>query len=80
MSLLSLMAIAVAGLTLAGLAFDLPDRWFCALLALAALLGSADAAVRGLRLWTVLLLIGGALFAGASVHAVYAVDRERRQP
>lgn len=76
---LSLTAIAAAALAFVGLAFNLPDRWFSALLALACLLGSADAAWHGRTLWTLLLLVLGALFAGASVHAAYSTGREQRR-
>lgn len=79
MSPLNLTAMAAATLAIVGLAFDLPDRWFCALLSLACLLGSADAAWHGRTLFTLLLLLLGALFAGASVHAAYSTGRERRR-
>jgi hypothetical protein len=79
-STLSFIAVATALIAVLGLFAGMPDRWFCALLALASLLGSAESAYRGRALWTVLYLIAGAMFAGASVHAAYTAGRERRQP
>jgi len=78
MSTLSLAAIAITLIAVASLALNLSDHWFCALLALASLLGSMDAAVSGRRLWLILLLILAAGLSGASVHAAYATARERR--
>ncbi|MFI1767480.1 hypothetical protein ACH41H_36275 [Streptomyces sp. NPDC020800] len=78
MSTLSLIAFGTALAAVIGLAFDLPDRWFCALLALASLLGGADAVLRGLPLWAFAFLITGAMFAGAAAHAVYTAGRRQR--
>jgi hypothetical protein len=79
MHILSLIAIAVALAAVIGLCAGLPDRWFCALLALACLLGGADAVRRDLTLWAFSFLVSGAMFAGASVHAVYTAGRARRR-
>ncbi|EST24508.1 hypothetical protein [Streptomyces roseochromogenus] len=79
MSTLSILAIAVGVLAVIGLGFGLPDRWFCALLALACLIGGADAAYRELTLWAFAFFASGAMFAGASVHAIYTARRERRR-
>lgn len=79
MSTLSLVAIGIALLAVVGLCFNLPDCWFCALLALASLIGGADAAHRELTLWAFAFLVSGAMFAGASVHAIYTASRERRR-
>ncbi|MFF9310141.1 hypothetical protein ACF1BS_04440 [Streptomyces sp. NPDC014748] len=78
MSALSLAAMAIALLAVAGLAVHLADHWFCALLALASLLGAIDAAFSGRLLWVILLLILGAGLSGASLHAAYATGREQR--
>ncbi|MGV4984553.1 hypothetical protein ACVB8X_14120 [Streptomyces sp. NRAIS4] len=78
MSTLSLIAICVAVAAVIGLCLGLPDRWFCALLALACLLGGADAVYRDLTVWALVFLMSGAMFAGASVHAVCTASRARR--
>lgn len=78
MSLLSFIAIGVGLLAMAALAFGLPDRWFCALLALACMLGAADAAYSELTAWAVVFLASGVLLCGASAHAVLTDSRERR--
>lgn len=79
MSTLALVALGVALAAVAGLGFGLPDRWFCALLSLACLLGGADAAYRETQPWPVILLLSGALFAGASAHDVIRGHRAGRQ-
>lgn len=79
MSLLSLIAIGVTVLSVVGLAFGLPDRWFCALLALACMLGAADAAYSELTAWAIGGLAGGLLLCGASAHAALTASRERSQ-
>ncbi|MGW0993489.1 hypothetical protein [Streptomyces sp. NPDC002520] len=79
MSTLTVIAIAVALAAVVGLCLGLPDCWFCALLALACLLGGADAVYRGLTLWAFAFLLSGAMLAGASVHAVYTASRSRRR-
>jgi hypothetical protein len=61
------LAIALAAL-LALLCFHLPDRWFCALLALACLMSSADCAYRGQTGWMVTFLITGFVLIGAAAH------------
>lgn len=80
MSTLSLIALGVALAAVVGLAFDLPDHWFCALLSLASLLGGTDAVYRSLTVWAFVFLLSGAMFAGASVHSIYTAARQRRQP
>ncbi|MCX3059593.1 hypothetical protein [Streptomyces beihaiensis] len=79
MSTLILIAIGIALVAIIGLAFGLSDRWFAALLALACLLSGIDAVYRGLTGWAAGFLLSGAMFAGASVHAVYTASRARRQ-
>lgn len=78
MSTITLIAMAVALAAVLGLAFRLPDRWFFTLLALACLLGSADAIYHQLKLWSLLLLLAGALCAGAAAHAVVTASRQER--
>lgn len=77
--LLISIAIGIAAAAIVGLCFNLADSWFCALLALACLLGGADTAYRELQPWAAVLLLTGALLAGAAVHAVVRDTRERRQ-
>ncbi|MFJ4735233.1 hypothetical protein ACIP6V_23665 [Streptomyces sp. NPDC088770] len=77
MSTPTLIAIGLALAAVIGLCFHMPDRWFFTLLALACLLGSADAAYRDRKLDTVLLLIGGAVCTGAAAHAAHTASRER---
>lgn len=79
MTTLNLIAIGIALAAVAGLCAGLPDSWFCALLALSCLIGGADAAYRDLQPWPVVLLLAGALFTGAAVHAVIRDSHERRQ-
>lgn len=79
MSPLSWTAVAVALTAVLGLGLGLPDRWFCALLAFACLLGSADAAYRELGVWAVTFLFTGLMLTGAAAHAAYTAGRDRRQ-
>jgi hypothetical protein len=79
MSLLTWAALAVGILAMLGLAIGLADSWFFALLAMACLLGSADAAYRELRLWAIAFLALGAVFTTASGRAIYITSRERRR-
>lgn len=78
MSTLALIAMAVALLAVLGLALNLPDHWFCGLLALATVLGAADAAYREQRAWALALLALAVLFSGAGLHAALRPGRERR--
>lgn len=77
MSLLSCVAITIVLSAVAGLFLNMPDHWFCGLLALGSLLGSADAAYRELTLWAVLFLAAGVLLTGGAAHAVVADSRSR---
>ncbi|MFJ6730048.1 hypothetical protein ACIQPQ_34630 [Streptomyces sp. NPDC091281] len=77
MSILMMAAIAIATAALAGLAFGLPNSWFCGLLSLACMLGGADTAYRDLPRFAMAFLLCGAMLAGASIHAVFAASRER---
>jgi hypothetical protein len=79
MSTLMMAAFAIGTAALIGLAVGLPDSWFCGLLALACVLGGADAAYREVSNYAFGLLVCAALFAGASLHAVIAAARERRR-
>jgi hypothetical protein len=78
MSLLVIAAFAVSLGAVAGLAFNMPDNWFCGLLALAATLGAADAAYREQRGWALGLLALAVLLSGAGLHAALRPSRERR--
>jgi hypothetical protein len=69
MSLLTIIAIAVALAAVLGAVFGLPDSWFCGLLTLACMLGGTDAAYRERTIWAVAFLLSGALFAGVGLHA-----------
>ncbi|WP_416976666.1 hypothetical protein [Streptomyces sp. T028] len=77
MSTLAWIATAVAMLAVLGLGFNLPDHWFCGLLALAAVLGAADAAYREQRGWALGLLALAVLFSGGGLHAALRPGRER---
>ncbi|MFF0597854.1 hypothetical protein [Streptomyces antibioticus] len=78
--------IAIAAFTVGAAAFltavffGLPDSWFCGLLALAAVLGSADTAYRDLTGWTVGLLALAVALSGAALHAALRPRRERGRP
>ncbi|MFJ6841404.1 hypothetical protein ACIQRE_01905 [Streptomyces griseoluteus] len=72
---LGLVALAVvAGAAHAG------DSWVCALLSAACLLNGLGSAYQERTLPAFASLLGGAAFAGASVHSLYATARQRRQP
>lgn len=79
MSLLAIAAFTVAIGAVIGLAFTLPDRWFCGLLSLACMLGSADATYHEVTPWAIALLTMGVAFAGAAVHGAVTTGRDRRQ-
>ncbi|MFE6362931.1 hypothetical protein ACFVP3_23395 [Streptomyces sp. NPDC057806] len=67
---LSLIALAIGLVTvIAGLAFDMPDRWFFGLLALTCMVAGANAAYSELRAWAVTFLATGILLALAAVRA-----------
>ncbi|MFJ2719420.1 hypothetical protein [Streptomyces sp. NPDC087437] len=74
----TLIATGIGLAAVIGLCFHLPDHWFFTLLALACLLGSADASYRDLKLHAVLLLIAGAVCTGAAAHAAHTASRSPR--
>ncbi|SHI65979.1 hypothetical protein [Streptomyces sp. 3214.6] len=79
MSTLMMAAFAVGTPALIGLAFGLPDAWFCGLLALACVLGGADAAYREQTNYALGLLICAAMFSGGALHALIAAGRDQRR-
>jgi hypothetical protein len=78
MSLLVIAAFTIGLSAVAGLALNMPDHWFCSLLALAATLGAADAAYREQRGWALALLALAVLLSGAGLHAALRPSRGRR--
>ncbi|MFF8406959.1 hypothetical protein ACF06P_35700 [Streptomyces sp. NPDC015684] len=78
MSTLTIIAFGVALAAVVGLCLGLPDSWFCALLALACLLGGVDSVLRDLRAWALAFLASGAMLSGAAVYAAITTGRSGR--
>ncbi|MFF7966710.1 hypothetical protein ACFZC3_15250 [Streptomyces sp. NPDC007903] len=79
MPLLLITAVLVAVAVLAGAAHA-GDYWVCSLLSAACLLNALGSAYQERTLPAFASLLGGAAFAGASVHSLYVTSRQRRQP
>ncbi|MGW3152720.1 hypothetical protein [Streptomyces sp. NPDC001089] len=77
MTWISVATFVAVFVAVAGLCFGLPDRWICALLALATLAAGCQAAIRGSVLWATVFLVGGAALCGASGHAIVTSRRTR---
>lgn len=70
MNLFGLAALSLAVIAVLLLAFGAGDSWFFGLLAMALLLQGAREAYQEHRATTLLCLIGGAFFAGASFRSL----------
>lgn len=67
MSQLSLIAILIGLVAVIAMLCGLPDPWYFSLLSFAALMASADAAYREVKLWAALLLATAGACAAAAV-------------